>query len=231
MSFEPDAHQQALLEAVWASHQYRITPGTAEAQVVTALATCKPSLLRLAGLPNAVHAWASLTEAAREVVNHWWLLPPKPPEAWFGETCAASSPDELTRVLHDPASLRLSRGEAQNVFWPRFGVSQSGGARYEGGRRLAPPVRLLLALFASGQLMDGQLRYLKGIAASRKPKPTAAERAIIDRLAHPARARTERGETQQLFWERFGATQAHGSRYENGRALPRPTAMLLAGFV
>jgi len=35
------------------------------------------------------------------------------------------------------------------------------------------------------------------------------------------------GLNQSQFWSRFGVTQSGGSRYETGRNLPRPVAMLL----
>lgn len=231
MSFEPNSHQQALLEAVWASHQNRATPGTVEAKVVAALATCKPSLLRMTDFSSPADAWRSLDPTAREVVNYWWQRPPQPPEASFWETSPARSSEELAELLRDPISLRRARSETQTVFWPRFGVTQSAGARYESHGRLPPPIRLLLALFASGQITDEQLRRLKRLASSRATNPTTSERQVIECLANPARARHERGESQQIFWKRLGSEQGQGCRYEQGRALPTPIAMLLAGFL
>lgn len=38
------------------------------------------------------------------------------------------------------------------------------------------------------------------------------------------------GETQTKFWSRFGVSQGGGSRYETGRAMPMPTAMLVLAF-
>lgn len=35
------------------------------------------------------------------------------------------------------------------------------------------------------------------------------------------------GLNQSIFWKRLGVTQSGGSRYESGRGLPTPTAMLL----
>lgn len=39
-------------------------------------------------------------------------------------------------------SLRLSQEE----FWGRIGITQSGGSRYEAGREIPEPVRLLLTI-------------------------------------------------------------------------------------
>lgn len=39
--------------------------------------------------------------------------------------------------------------------------------------------------------------------------------------------RRKAGLNQQSFWSRFGVTQSGGSRYESGRAMPTPAAMLI----
>lgn len=44
------------------------------------------------------------------------------------------------------AKLRGEAGLNQTEFWARVGVTQSGGSRYENGRKPAKPVRMLLAL-------------------------------------------------------------------------------------
>lgn len=38
------------------------------------------------------------------------------------------------------------------------------------------------------------------------------------------------GENQTTFWNRFGVTQSAGSRYESGREMPVPLAILLLAF-
>jgi len=38
------------------------------------------------------------------------------------------------------------------------------------------------------------------------------------------------GENQTTFWNRFGVTQSAGSRYESGREMPAPLAILLLAF-
>jgi len=42
--------------------------------------------------------------------------------------------------------LRQEKGLNQSLFWKRFGVTQSGGSRYEKGRPLPKSVRILLTL-------------------------------------------------------------------------------------
>lgn len=49
----------------------------------------------------------------------------------------------------DVRQMRKKLGMQQKEFWSRVGVSQSGGSRYESGRAIPLPVRLLL-LFAYG---------------------------------------------------------------------------------
>ena len=64
------------------------------------------------------------------------------------------------RALSDLASYRKTLGENQSAFWSRFGVTQSGGSRYESGRALPKPVAVLLIAFVDGLLDDGALRRL-----------------------------------------------------------------------
>ena len=44
------------------------------------------------------------------------------------------------------AKLRKQLGLNQSEFWSRVGVTQSGGSRYETGRKLARPVTILIDL-------------------------------------------------------------------------------------
>src|SRR5437868_9437118 len=46
----------------------------------------------------------------------------------------------------DPRQTRLKLGLNQQEFWSKIGVTQSGGSRYESGRKMAKPVRELLRL-------------------------------------------------------------------------------------
>lgn len=57
----------------------------------------------------------------------------------------------------DIAACRRSRGENQTDFWKRFGVTQSGGSRYETGRQIPLPTRVLLVLYAGGTISEEQL--------------------------------------------------------------------------
>lgn len=42
--------------------------------------------------------------------------------------------------------IRKAKGLNQAAFWRPIGVTQSGGSRYEAGRAMPKPVRLLLAI-------------------------------------------------------------------------------------
>lgn len=71
---------------------------------------------------------------------------------------AGRRPKAVKLNLADIAAYRRMRGENQAQFWTRFGVTQSGGSRYESGRALPKPVRILLTLFAEGKLTDDDLK-------------------------------------------------------------------------
>jgi transcriptional regulator with XRE-family HTH domain len=53
--------------------------------------------------------------------------------------------------------LRRSYNENQETFWRRFGVTQSGGSRYESGRNIPTPIAMLVALWATGKITDEDL--------------------------------------------------------------------------
>lgn len=57
----------------------------------------------------------------------------------------------------------------QSAFWSRYGVTQSGGSRYESGRNMPMPTAILIYLRETGQLTDDQLTAAKkAIAKSRR---------------------------------------------------------------
>lgn len=59
--------------------------------------------------------------------------------------------------FNDIAAYRKRRGENQSQFWTRFGVTQSGGSRYESGRSIPKAVRMLMSLYAAGKITDEDL--------------------------------------------------------------------------
>jgi hypothetical protein len=60
-------------------------------------------------------------------------------------------------ALTQPKGYRAKRDENQSEFWMRFGVTQSGGSRYENERTIPDPVALLLVLFDQGKISHEDL--------------------------------------------------------------------------
>jgi hypothetical protein len=60
----------------------------------------------------------------------------------------------------NPAKVQESRklsGLNQSIYWARFGVTQSGGSRYESGRHIPKPTSMLMWLRESGRISDHDL--------------------------------------------------------------------------
>lgn len=61
----------------------------------------------------------------------------------------------MTRKLHiytaeEVRALRAKAGMNQTEFWGAFGVTQSGGCRYEAGRGISMPLQMLLNIAFGG---------------------------------------------------------------------------------
>ena len=67
---------------------------------------------------------------------------------------------EQARVMREKA------GVNQSGFWNPVGVTQSGGSRYESGRTISTPVRLLLALRYGSAAQKRQAREFIGLSES-----------------------------------------------------------------
>ncbi len=52
---------------------------------------------------------------------------------------------------------RRAEGLNQSEYWKRVGVTQSGGSRYESGRAIPKPTRLLIWLRKAGRISDKDL--------------------------------------------------------------------------
>lgn len=52
---------------------------------------------------------------------------------------------------------RLKSGMNQSAFWTRYGISQSGGSRYETGRNIPTPAAMLIWLHEVGRISDKDL--------------------------------------------------------------------------
>lgn len=57
----------------------------------------------------------------------------------------------------DIANDRRKEHVNQRDFWTRYGVTQSGGSRYESGRNIPKPLAILLWLHRSGMISDKDL--------------------------------------------------------------------------
>lgn len=64
--------------------------------------------------------------------------------------------------LSNVRELRHSLGLNQSAFWSRFGVTQSGGSRYESGREMPTPLKLLLQSWLDKIVDDAMLAKLQG---------------------------------------------------------------------
>lgn len=53
---------------------------------------------------------------------------------------------KLLEKIISPREIRRKLGLNQQDFWTQIGVTQSGGSRYESGRRMPKPVKELLRL-------------------------------------------------------------------------------------
>lgn len=65
---------------------------------------------------------------------------------------------KLKSLPNDLADFRNKLGLNQSDFWSRYGVTQSGGSRYEAGRNIPAPLKLLLRLHLSGVITDEALQ-------------------------------------------------------------------------
>jgi len=84
-----------------------------------------------------------------------------------------------------------------------------------------------LFFFDGGEVFEGSLVEVKSILI---PSPTRRTTVSRQKSFSPAKitdARKTEGLNQSAFWSRFGVTQSGGSRYESGRSIPNPTAMLI----
>lgn len=54
-------------------------------------------------------------------------------------------------------NVRRKENVNQKDFWKRYGVTQSGGSRYESGRNIPKPLAILLYLHRTGKITDKDL--------------------------------------------------------------------------
>jgi DNA-binding transcriptional regulator YiaG len=57
----------------------------------------------------------------------------------------------------NPAKIQENRkisGMNQYAYWSRFGITQSGGSRYESGRNIPMPTSMLMRLLEAGRITE-----------------------------------------------------------------------------
>ena len=67
----------------------------------------------------------------------------------------------MARTKSIPDDLKVYRtklGMIQAPFWNRFGVTQSGGSRYESGRDMPEPLKMLFWLRLNERITDADLK-------------------------------------------------------------------------
>ncbi len=64
-------------------------------------------------------------------------------------------------------AVRQKSGMNQLAYWSRFGVTQSGGSRYEAGRDIPTSTSMLMWLLDSGRISDRDLAdAMKAVSAA-----------------------------------------------------------------
>jgi predicted transcriptional regulator len=59
--------------------------------------------------------------------------------------------------INDLVNERKALGLNQSDYWERYGVTQSGGSRYETGRPMPRPLAILMRLHKAGKISDKDL--------------------------------------------------------------------------
>ncbi len=70
---------------------------------------------------------------------------------------AAKRKPSLARVIAGPGIYREQSDQNQTDFWARFGTIQSAGSRYETGRAMPRPLKLLITLEMMGVISPEDL--------------------------------------------------------------------------
>lgn len=70
---------------------------------------------------------------------------------------------KLAKAATEPLAVRQKLGVSQTVFWSRVKVTQSGGSRYESGRKIPRPVQLALTIaYGTEAQANAIVRELRG---------------------------------------------------------------------
>jgi transcriptional regulator with XRE-family HTH domain len=76
---------------------------------------------------------------------------------------------------------RQKRGLNQSLFWTAVGITQSGGSRYESGRKIPRSVQLLLHLaYAPEDSAIKMLRAVRAMPTDKEALPVKKDKAQLD---------------------------------------------------
>ncbi|WJF91901.1 helix-turn-helix transcriptional regulator [Paraburkholderia bonniea] len=87
-----------------------------------------------------------LVEMHRQEITHNRVMPIVPSDR-------SSAAVDRARIIE----YRKKKKESQRRFWARFGVTQSRGSRFEAGAEIPAPVSILLGLYFTKTVSDGDL--------------------------------------------------------------------------
>ena len=71
------------------------------------------------------------------------------------------------KLLANVGAARKAAGVNQSEFWMKFGVTQSGGSRYESGRNIPAPLKMLMWLLDADRITDKDLADAKKALAKK----------------------------------------------------------------
>jgi DNA-binding transcriptional regulator YiaG len=77
-----------------------------------------------------------------------------------------SAPVDRVRII----AYRKKKKESQRRFWARFGVTQSRGSRFESGAEIPAPVSILLGLYFTKTISDGDLGRAERVVYHRETR-------------------------------------------------------------
>lgn len=79
-------------------------------------------------------------------------------DSYRGRIQAMTTKSKLKPIPVNLTEFRKKQGLNQSDFWSRYGVTQSGGSRFESGRNLPDSLKILVRLHLSGAISDDKLK-------------------------------------------------------------------------
>lgn len=72
----------------------------------------------------------------------------------------------MPKITSNPRRVRLALSMRQDDFWRRIKVTQSGGSRYESGRKMPPAVQALFVIaYGTAEQAAAMLNAIRGTVA------------------------------------------------------------------